>query len=101
MNKEQSVYVLFIAKNNRKINFFYKVNIKMSSSTITYEFVFHVNYDEAVFMQSPYASDTLRPKVKTSVQSSKSFLSKFLGVNTVSQKVTDNGLTFKVTLNRT
>lgn len=73
----------------------------MSSSTIAYEFVFHVDYNETVFMQSPDASDTLRPKVVASVQSSKTFLSRFLGVNTVSQKVTDNNLTFKVTLNRT
>jgi hypothetical protein len=73
----------------------------MSSSTIAYEFFFHVNYDEGIFMQSPYSSDSLRPKVQSSIQTSKTFLAKFTGVNTVSQRVTDNNLTFKVTLHRT
>jgi hypothetical protein len=70
-------------------------------TTISYTFTFNAVYDESIFMQSPFASDTLRPKVQAAVVNEQKFLTRFPNVNAVSQQVTDAGLTFKVLLYRT
>jgi hypothetical protein len=72
----------------------------MSSTTILYEFVFVGVYDETAFMQSPYARDTLRPKVQGAVETEQRFLQRFPRVNKISQQVEDQGQYFKVSLSR-
>jgi hypothetical protein len=72
----------------------------MSSQTILYEFVFTGAYDETIFAQSPYARDSLRPKVQAAVATEQTFLSRFTKVNAIAQQVTDQGQTFKIRLNR-
>jgi hypothetical protein len=73
----------------------------MSSPTILYQFEFTGNYSETVFMQSPYASDILRPLVQAAVASEITFLTRFKGVNAISKQVTDpSGNLFKVKLSR-
>ena len=72
----------------------------MSSTTIAYEFNFTTAYDEAIFMASPYASDTLRPKVQSAVTTEANFLRRFTQVNKIAQQVTHEGNIFKVILSR-
>lgn len=73
----------------------------MSSPTILYQFEFTASYSETVFMQSPYASDILRPLVIAAVASEITFLTRFTGVNAISKQVTDpSGNLFKVKLSR-
>lgn len=69
-------------------------------TTIAYEFNFVGAYDEAVFMQSPFARDTLRPKVQAAVQNEANFLVRFPKVNRIAQQVEDQGQYFKVILTR-
>lgn len=70
------------------------------SATILYEFVFTGDYDEAIFMASPYARDSLRIKVQSAVNSEKTFLRRYPSVGNISQQVIDQGQTFKVRLLR-
>lgn len=72
----------------------------MSAPTITYQFEFVGDYDESVFAQSQYASDSLRLKVKDAVETEVKFLSRFSQVNKIAQQVEDAGLVFKVLLAR-
>ena len=70
------------------------------STTILYTFEFTGSYSEDIFMQSPYARDTLRPKVQSAVQSEQTFLARYPNVNRIAQRVDDQGQYFKVILNR-
>jgi hypothetical protein len=72
----------------------------MSSTTILYQFEFTSVYDEAIFMASPYARDTLRPKVQAAVDNEARFLTRFPRVNKIAQQVEDQGQYFKVLLGR-
>ncbi len=72
----------------------------MSTITILYTFEFTGSYNETVFMQSPYARDSLRPKVQAAVTSEQAFLSRYPNVNRIAQRVEDQGEYFKVLLNR-
>jgi hypothetical protein len=72
----------------------------MSGNTILYEFNFVGAYSEDVFMASPYARDTLRPKVQAAVDTEVRFLARFPKVNKIAQQVEDQGQYFKVILTR-
>jgi hypothetical protein len=72
----------------------------MSSTTILYEWQFIGSYSEEIFAASPYASDTIRPKVQAAVVTEQRFLQRFPGVNKIAQQIVNNGQYFKVQLTR-
>jgi hypothetical protein len=72
----------------------------MSSTTILYQFEFTSSYNETIFMASPYARDTLRPKVQAAVDNEARFLTRYPRVNKIAQQVEDQGQYFKVLLGR-
>lgn len=72
----------------------------MSNTNIAYDFDFVNSFDENVFNQCPFATQSLQNKVVSALETQRRFLDRFTQVNRIAQQVSDDGRRFRIILSR-
>ena len=72
----------------------------MTTVTYAWEFEFVINYDATIFAQYPSGTPALETKVKAAITNMRAIMRMQPGINSISQRVDDTGLYFKVDLFR-
>jgi hypothetical protein len=72
----------------------------MSNTNIAYDFEFFSSFDEDVFNMCPFATQNLRSKVVSALETQRRFLDRFTQVNRIAQQVSDDGRRFRIILSR-